>query len=101
MSRFEHENLKLSESELQQLKERRLLEKKIWNFLKELTFYTVFLLVLYAVAYSNSSVTSINYNKLFMNTFITTKTKTVEFNKVNFRFWPNLKVKIIVYMYYN
>ena len=74
--------MKLTEGELQSLKDKRILEKKIWNFLKELIFYTLFLLVLFAVSYTNSSVSSIKYNQLLTKTFIATNTKRVQFYDV-------------------
>ena len=71
MSKFDEENLKLSKDRLQAMKEKRLLEKKLFEILVEITLYVLFLLVLYVVTFTNTSTAAMQYTRSFKNTFVT------------------------------
>jgi hypothetical protein len=67
----DYEFERVDEFELEQHKKQRLLEKEFWNICKEITSFTIFLIFLYFVAYSNQSKSSIDFNQLYKNAFIT------------------------------
>jgi hypothetical protein len=61
---------KLNDSELCELKNQRILDKKFSEFLTETLVYAVFFILLFVVAISNFSFASMSYNKLYQNTFV-------------------------------
>ena len=64
------EGLKIAADDLIELKKTRILDKKLLAILKEIFIFIVFLVVLYAVSFSNLSNSSLQYNVLFQNTFV-------------------------------
>jgi hypothetical protein len=67
------EPTKLDADFIDQTRKNRLFEVKISLFIKEITIYLFFLVVLYVVAFSNLSSSSFQYKKLFLNTFVNKK----------------------------
>ena len=64
-----------------------MLERKIWDFFREVSIYTIFLWLLYIVSYANVSISSFNYHETLKNTFITpTNVKSVAFAEVSLIF---------------
>ena len=56
--------------DLIELKRIRVLDQKCWSILKEAFINVVFLFVLYYVAFSNITASSIQYNFLYQNNFV-------------------------------
>jgi hypothetical protein len=56
--------------ELEHHKKQRLLDIEFWDICKEITSFTLFLIFLFYVAYSNQSVSSIHFNQLYKNAFV-------------------------------
>ncbi len=65
-----HLILPLNKNDLQNMIRKRTLDKKCWSILKEVFVYIAFICVLYEVAFSNLSSSSMQYNILFQNTFV-------------------------------
>ena len=65
-----HLSFPLDKKDLQNMKRIRDLDKKCWSILKEVFIYIAFICVLYEVAFSNLSSSSMQYNILFQNTFV-------------------------------
>ena len=61
--------MQLNDSELQILKEKRLKEKKFWLIIREISVYSTFLFALYVVAFTNATIPSFEYQRLFIKTF--------------------------------
>jgi hypothetical protein len=55
--------------ELNEFREQRLLEKEFWELVKDFTSFSLFLIFLFIVAYSNISANSIYSNRLYQNSF--------------------------------
>jgi hypothetical protein len=55
---------------LENLKKKRIFEIKLGQILNEIIVFSVFLFVLYTVSLLNTSSSAINYNKLFLKTFV-------------------------------
>ena len=66
----EQDNQKFNNDDLKELKKLRVLDQKCWSILTEILKYAVFIVLLYQVAYSNISSSSMPYNKLFQYTFV-------------------------------
>ena len=60
---------KIKLANLVELKNKRLLDIKLWLILKEYLVFLTFLVFLFLVAYSNLSSSSYYYKMLFQNTF--------------------------------
>jgi hypothetical protein len=55
---------------LENLKLKRIFEIKLGQILNEIIVFSMFLFVLYTVSLLNTSSSAINYNKLFLKTFV-------------------------------
>ena len=76
---------------LENLKRKRIFEIKLGQILNEIIVFSVFLFVLYTVSFLNTSSSAINYNKLFIKTFVQQQDKNeigldkvIALNYVNF-----------------
>ena len=76
MNRDAFKDDKLNKEDLNELRRIRILDKKCWSIFEEVFIYIVFLMVLYQVAFSNLSSSSMQYNLLFQNTFVKSQSKT-------------------------
>jgi hypothetical protein len=97
ISKFGDENLrsKLNEDDLNELRKKREFEVKMSQIMKEISIYSLFLGILFVVAFSNLSSSSYQYNQLFLNTFVhKQKGENMGLNEVNFKNWffPNIKL---------
>jgi hypothetical protein len=61
---------KLNSEDLNELRKKRLFEIKMSQIMKEISIYSIFLFILFVVAFSNLSSSSFQYNQLFLNTFV-------------------------------
>ncbi len=59
------------EQELEENKKRKLIDKELWEILKEILIFTAFFVSLTIVAYSNISNSSIYFNQLYQQNFVT------------------------------
>jgi hypothetical protein len=85
---FENENFrsKLDPDDLNELRKTRLFEIKMSQIMKEISIYSLFLFILYVVAFSNLSSSSFQYNQLFLNTFVNKQSaENMGLNEVNLR----------------
>jgi len=55
---------------LEDFKKKRIFEIKLGQILNEIIVFSVFLFFLYTVSFLNISSSAINYNKLFLKTFV-------------------------------
>jgi len=58
------------ENELKFFKRKRLFDTKLRSVIKEIIIFVLFLFLLYVVAFSNTSSSSNQYNKIFQSTFV-------------------------------
>ena len=58
-----------------EMKKNRILDQKCWTIFKEVFIYIVFVCILFEVAFSNLSSSSMQYNILFQNNFVQRLTK--------------------------
>jgi polycystin 1L2 len=54
------------------MRTKRLIEVKMNQIIREISIYTLFLFILYVVAFGNLSSSSFNYNQLYISTFART-----------------------------
>jgi hypothetical protein len=73
--------LPLSESDVNETREKRLNELKIWQIFAEIIPYLLFLLILYVVCYANTNSNSLIFQKQFKNIFIS-KNLQIDFHNV-------------------
>jgi hypothetical protein len=59
----------MNDYELNESKRQRILNKEFWTIVKDIISFSIFLILLFFVAYSNLSSSSIHFNKLFQDTF--------------------------------
>ena len=71
----------LKEDRVDELRENRLIEIKIWNLVRETIFYFMFIWVLYVVSYSNLNVNTFRYQENMINMFVSPKLK-YDFSRV-------------------
>ena len=64
------ETQKLDDSNLEEHKHLRIMNKKLNEILKEIGIYLIFLAILYYVSFTNLSNSAFTYNRLFKNTFV-------------------------------
>jgi hypothetical protein len=60
----------MDDFELNEFKRQRILNKEFWTIVKEIISFSIFLIFLFVVAYSNLSFSSIFINQLYQNTFV-------------------------------
>ena len=70
MSNF-YDMEEIGEQELEENKKRMLIDKELWEILKETLIFTTFFVSLTIVAYSNISNSSIYFNQLYQQNFVT------------------------------
>jgi hypothetical protein len=69
--RFKDDNMQtFDENELKFFKRKRLFETKLRSVIKEIIIFVLFLFLLFVVAFSNTSSSSYQYNKIFQSTFV-------------------------------
>ena len=73
--------LPLSESDVNEAREKRLNELKIWKIFAEIIPYLLFLLILNVVCYANTNSNSFIFQKQFKNIFIS-KNLQIDFHNV-------------------
>ena len=71
----------LNDVEVEAARENRLKEIKMWEIIREILAYVLFLFVLYVVSFANLNSYSYNYQKNMQNMFVSSKLKQ-DFNKV-------------------
>jgi hypothetical protein len=69
-----YEPERFDREDLIELKRIRILDQKCWSILKEALINVVFLFVLYYVAFSNITASSMQYNFLYQNNFAKSQT---------------------------
>jgi len=70
MDTNENEHMKFHGDDLNEIKKIRILDQKCLSILKEVFIYIAFVCVLYEVAFSNLSSSSMQYNFLFQKNFV-------------------------------
>jgi hypothetical protein len=65
-----YEPERFDKEDLIELKRIRILDQKCWSILKEACINVVFMFVLYYVAFSNITASSMQYNFLYQNNFV-------------------------------
>ncbi len=65
-----HENQTKDDWNLEDFKKKRIFEIKLGQILNEIIVFSVFLFFLYTVSFLNISSSAINYNKLFLKSFV-------------------------------
>ena len=74
----------ICEHELEENKKRKLIDKELWEILKEILIFTTFFISLTIVAYSNISKSSIYFNHLYQQNFVTAQSSYEKgLNEVN------------------
>jgi hypothetical protein len=69
--RFKDDNMQtFDENKLKFFKRKRLFETKLRSVIKEIIIFVLFLFLLFVVAFSNTSSSSYQYNKIFQSTFV-------------------------------
>ena len=81
-TRLKDDNMQtFDENELNFFKRKRLFETKLRSVIKEIIIFVLFLFLLYVVAFSNTSSSSYQYNKIFQSTFVS----RVKHNETGFK----------------
>ena len=88
IDRNQKDEEQLKSSNVNELKKKRLLEKKFWSILKEIFIFLVFLFFLNWITFSNLSQSSYQYNQLFIQTFVKKQqlSQTLGLNSVRFSY---------------
>ena len=74
----------ICEHELEENKKRKLIDKELWEILNEILIFTTFFISLTIVAYSNISNSSIYFNQLYQQNFVTAQSSNEKgLNEVN------------------
>ena len=73
----------LNEFEVEEAKERRLKEIKMWEIFREILAYVMFLLVLYVVSFANMNSNSYTFQKSIQNIFVSQKS-VQDYNNVRY-----------------
>ena len=90
IDRENNEFEQIDDDDLKEIRRNRILDQKCWSILKEFMLYIVFVIILFQVTFSNVSLSSMQYNILFQNTFVTPQTPSeIGLNDVNKNFALN------------
>ena len=69
-NRDEYETEQIDDFELELQRKEKLMNKEFWDIVKEITHFSIFLVFLFVLSYSNLTANSIYFNQLYQNTFV-------------------------------
>ena len=61
--------MSLTDTDLEEYRKKKENEKKIWNSLKEIILYSIFIWLIFIVSYSKKDINSFNYQRMLKNVF--------------------------------
>ena len=68
---FYDDEKKLNDIQIQEYRKRKEKEKKVWNSMREIIFYLMFIWLIFLVSYSKKDINSYKYQSMLKNLFKT------------------------------